>query len=256
MFHSIQLSFGRRKARGILVIQEMKRFFTRLGAALCAAACAVFVGLEARQAALRVQSGDQNGDGRPDIWRHYDAHGQLARVDIDSNFDGSPDIQEYYDGGVLIRRESDRDFNGQADLVEEFDALTHHQVRSVVDVDYDGTADLLVFFRDGHPVFSKRTAAPQAPSLPVALTAARQLKQTGDLVRLNEPLDGDGAFRGSKTGAFDAMTIGPPASVALPRPISVALHVLAPRRFVAFSNFAPSSPASLRSSAPRAPPAF
>src|SRR4029077_2909888 len=112
--------------------------------------------LELWPATRLVRTVDQNGDGRPDVWRHYDNRGQLTEVDVDTNFDGRPDIEEYYERGVLVRRESDRNFNGQADLLEEFDVDTHGHTRSVVDTDYDGTADLLVFFRDNRPVFSKQ----------------------------------------------------------------------------------------------------
>src|SRR5215467_8006546 len=108
-----------------------------------------------------VRAEDRNGDGRPDEWRRYDQTGRLAQISVDSNFDGRSDIEEYYDSeGILIRRESDRNFNGQVDLIEEFDPTTHQHAESVVDVDYDGRADLLVLFRDGRPVFSKR--APEA----------------------------------------------------------------------------------------------
>ena len=41
------------------------------------------------------------------------------------------------------------------DLVQEFDAKTAESMRSVVDVDFDGTADLLVLFQDGRAVFAK-----------------------------------------------------------------------------------------------------
>jgi hypothetical protein len=105
--------------------------------------------------APHVRAEDRNGDGRPDIWSTYDRQSQLAAVAIDSNFDGRLDVQEYYEGGVLLRRESDRDFNDRVDLVQEFDSRTHERVRSVEDVDFDGSADLLVLFRDGRPVYRK-----------------------------------------------------------------------------------------------------
>jgi hypothetical protein len=131
----------------------VKHLSARLVAVLCVMSSVTVAAVEIWHAARTVRTADQNGDGRPDIWRHYDNRGQLAEVDVDSNFDGQPDVEEYYEGGVLVRRESDRDFNGQADLIEEFDAETHRQTKSVVDIDYDGTADLLVLFRDGRPVF-------------------------------------------------------------------------------------------------------
>src|SRR5262249_4650002 len=135
----------------------MKRWFASAVAIFCVASCAT-VAIVGVWPARRVRTADNNGDGRPDVWRLYDGKGQLTEVDVDSNFDGHTDIQEYYEQGVLVRRESDRNFNGQSDLVEEFDAKTHHLTRSVIDLDYDGTADLLVLFPDGHPAFSRRRA--------------------------------------------------------------------------------------------------
>ena len=102
-----------------------------------------------------VRTADQNGDGRLDIWRTYDRHGRLTQVAIDTNFDGRADVQEYYERGALVRRESDRDFNDRIDLVQEFDPTTRERARSVIDVDFDGSADLLVLFQSGQPVFSK-----------------------------------------------------------------------------------------------------
>jgi hypothetical protein len=119
----------------------------------------VFAGIAAAAASLwpagYVRTEDHNGDGRPDVWRAYDRHGQLSEVAVDTNFDGRSDVHEYYERGALVRRESDRDFNDQVDLVEEFDPTTSERVRSVEDVDYDGTADLLVLFQGGEPVFRK-----------------------------------------------------------------------------------------------------
>jgi hypothetical protein len=133
----------------------MKNASLRSVALLCVLSCATVAGLELWPAGRGSGTADQNGDGRPDIWRFYDTRGRLAEVDVDSNFDGKPDI-EAHERGVLVRRESDRNFNGEADLKRRFDVDTHGHTRSVVDTDCDGTADLLVFFRDDRPVFSKQ----------------------------------------------------------------------------------------------------
>ena len=107
-----------------------------------------------RPDARAVRTEDQNRDGQPDVWREYDGLGRLAGVLVDTNFDGRSDVHEYYDDdGALVRRESDRDFNDRVDLVQEFDAKTRERARSVVDTDFDGTADLLVLFQGGKPVW-------------------------------------------------------------------------------------------------------
>src|SRR5215468_9686103 len=130
----------------------MKRI-VRLALVVALGVCTTAAVLTLPKNAQYVRAEDRNGDGRPDEWRRYDGQGHLAQISVDSNFDGRSDVEEYYDSdGVLLRRESDRDFNGQIDLVEEFDPSTHERARSVVDVDYDGLADLLVFFHDGRPV--------------------------------------------------------------------------------------------------------
>jgi hypothetical protein len=102
-----------------------------------------------------VRTEDRNDDGRPDVWRTYDTENQLVAVAIDTNFDGRSDVHEYYDHGVLLRRELDRDFNDQIDLAEDFDRVTHDVLREIVDVNGDGSADLLVLFEAGQPVFSQ-----------------------------------------------------------------------------------------------------
>src|SRR4029077_17187245 len=101
-----------------------------------------------------VRSADRNGDGRADTWNMYDREGQGSQGSIDTNFDGRADVPERYERGALVRRELDRDFNDRVDLVQEFDPTTHEYARSVTDVDFDGTADLLVLFQGGRPVFS------------------------------------------------------------------------------------------------------
>ena len=135
---------------------------------------------------------DRNGDGRPDVWRRYSDHGELVEIDIDSNFDGRPDIRESYERGALVRRDSDRNFNDRIDLVEEFDAITHERVRSVIDVDDDGTADLLVLFHEGRPVFSK-----YEPSR----TAAIQYARPRPLTPLSDPFRAETSVRGTRQAA-------------------------------------------------------
>src|SRR5690242_5277313 len=133
----------------------MPRGFARLLTGVCAFAVTLCVAVLAFQSDAHLRTEDHNRDGRPDVWRTYDRHGVLARVALDTNFDGRSDVQEYYERGTLVRRESDRDFNDRVDLIQEFDSKTSESRRSVVDVDFDGTADLLVLFQGDRPVFTK-----------------------------------------------------------------------------------------------------
>jgi hypothetical protein len=148
-----------------------RRFHRPLAALLCVVTCAASASLSLWPRAGFFRTEDRNGDRRPDVWRIYNRQGQLSEVVLDTNFDGRADVFEYYEGGVLVRRQSDRDFNDQVDLVEEFDPTTRGRVRSVEDVDYDGTADLLVLFQGGRPVFSEW--APEGTPAPASDARSR-----------------------------------------------------------------------------------
>jgi hypothetical protein len=131
------------------------RLHQHLAVTLSILACAAATSVSLRSPARSPRTEDRNGDGRPDVWRTYDRQGRLSEVAIDTNFDGRSDVHEFYKDGALVSRESDRNFDDRIDLVEQFDGATHDQVRAVEDVDYDGTADLLILFQGGHAVFSK-----------------------------------------------------------------------------------------------------
>src|SRR4029077_17049201 len=135
----------------------LRRSHRLLVVVLCTVPCAAVAAVWQQPATGYVVTEDHNGDGRPDVWRVYDRQRQLSEVSVDTNFDGRSDVHEYYERGALVGRESDRDFNDRVDLIEEFDSTTRDRVRSVVDVDYDGVADLLVLFQRGQPVFTKWT---------------------------------------------------------------------------------------------------
>jgi len=110
-----------------------------------------------------VAAQDRNHDGRPDVWRKYDANGAVAEVAIDTNFDSRVDVEEFYERGRLIERDIDRDFDDRIDVKQTFDPSTELLTRSVVDSDGDGTADLLVLFDDGQPVYSTWLSAGLIP---------------------------------------------------------------------------------------------
>lgn len=135
----------------------MKLRLSQAVALTCAIAC-TFTGSLSWLLATRLWV---RSDAGGTVWCRYDAHGELLERLLDTNGDGRPDVAEYYGHGVLLRRDSDRNFNGVTDLIEDFDADTQQPVRSIVDQDYDGTADLLILFRHGEPVVSER-AQPDA----------------------------------------------------------------------------------------------
>ena len=214
----------------------------------------VSLGLAAFRGAGRTRTDDRNGDGRPDVWRTYDADGRLVEVAVDSNFDGRSDVREIYADGSLVRRESDRNFDDRIDLVEDFDATTHERVRSTVDVDFDGTADLQVLFQGGHPVASswaidRRDAATRSR---VALSVAERAAAHGPLLAWDDPFSRDAGLRtplALTAHAQTALVDGTPAldGVVVRRHDSVA------RRSLCFSSARPRAP-SFAVRNPRAPP--
>jgi len=198
----------------------VKNLALRCVVSLGVVACAAVAAREIWSATQQVRTEDHNGDGRPDVWRRYDARGRLVEVDVDSNFDGRADVQEYYERGSLVRRESDRNFNGQADLIEEFDTETHARTRSVIDIDYDGAGDLLILFSNGAPVFSKWASASRPAGQPHGSSPAGG-DGTGHLARLSDPFESDLAVRAIHTWIADECAgLSPPGG---PCPIVFAI---------------------------------
>jgi hypothetical protein len=237
---------------------SMKELPTRrgaLGLAVCALVCAGMAAVSLWPPAGRVRSEDRNGDGRPDVWRQYDRWGTLTEVAIDTNFDGRSDVYEYYDQGVLVRRESDRNFNGQVDLVEEFEATTHENFRSVIDVDYDGTADLLVFFRGGRLVVSQ-WAHPVAAGLkwpddaPARRAESMDSSDGGQLAPMTDPFRRDPAVRAIHRALGSDACVGLSTSGGLPgSSIDAVVLMTASARLVAPVD----QPRSLTAVLPRSP---
>jgi hypothetical protein len=224
---------------------------------LCACICAcATLGITTRWSSY-VRTADQNGDGKPDIWRTYNRQGQLSKVSLDTNFDGRADVQEYYERGSLVRRESDRDFNDRVDLVQEFDPTTREPLRSVVDVDFDGSADLLVLFSGGKPVFSK-WAHPAGRIVATALTTSRANPRTrsaaGLLAPLQDPFRSDLALTAVRTWGDDSDSIGLSTSGGLPASVSVAVGPLPDSSAIHLSSFALPASTALLPYSPRGPP--
>lgn len=229
----------------------MNRLHIRVVTFICAVVCAAVAGASVYVLPNYVRAADRSGDSRLDVWRLFSYRGEQTEVDIDSNFDGRPDIQEYYQHGALVRREVDRNFDDQIDLVEEFDEATQQHVRSVVDVDYDGTADLLVLFRDGVPVYSKYSEAPNRVT--AAGFSQRVPTRHRGLLALTDPFAAEASVRMahravSVRDSAIVLTAGglpPPPVVPIAPPIVTA---------VADSGIQQAALPHLVSASPRAPP--
>ena len=198
----------------------MQRFLTRGVALLGALMCVIVAEVSASPHSRHLRTEDRNGDGRPDVWQQDDDDGQPSEVRIDTNFDGRADVQQYYVHGTLVRRESDRNFDNRIDLVEEFDPTTHDHIRSVVDCDYDGSADLLILFHDGRPVFSKQVRTLAVGVRPTGDILGRdyQLDSRRDdesLAPLTDPFRADASLRGPE--AQSSSQAG--ASLSIPRDV-------------------------------------
>jgi hypothetical protein len=233
----------------------MKHAFARLIVLLCAVSIVAVPAMTVWPLTQRVRTADRNHDGHADVWRTYDGRGQLTEIDLDTNFDGSQDVQEFYQRGVLVRRESDRNFNGQTDLVEELDPNTQVRTRSVIDLDGDGAADLLVLFRDGRPVFSEQTCFKGADlprhTLPAVLPGAGV-----HLMRLLDPFAEETSVNRTPLAPSEAEWVGLTTSGGLPLPRFVALARISPSVVLIPSNPPSATLALLLPRAPRAPPAF
>lgn|SRR5262245_37719374 len=176
--------------------------------------------------AATTQSPDLIRDGRTGSWKAHRRAAHRSSVAIDTNADGRSDVEELYENGVLIRRASDRDFDDQIDLVQDFDPATRQIVRSITDVNDDGVADLLVLFQNGQPVFSKWMAAITwaARRDTAALRWAwRTSHQTP--TPLVDPFSGDTAYKPVRVDATsdDAYWLPGPLSVPEAETQSVAL---------------------------------
>ena len=181
------------------MITSMKAVARRIISILCilASATASTVSLPLKAGSIGTE--DRNRDGRPDSWRIHDVSGKLAQVATDTNFDGRTDQNKYYVDDQLVRRELDRNFDEVADLVEHFDEATQEPVRSIIDVDFDGTADLLVLLQDGRPVFeesadSEPTHRPRLGNLAAPIPnrhAALSLASLIDIFRTDTAIRGE-----------------------------------------------------------------
>ena len=139
--------------------------FSGLEKPLRAIALLAFAGAFCLELGLRptLTTFDRNDDGRADVWEYHDGpFGTLSKIVEDTNFDGRQDRVSYVVAGSL-RRETDTNFDGRVDQVEEFD-VDSNRTRTVRDTDHDGTADVLVLYQDGVPIYTQRAGAVARPA--------------------------------------------------------------------------------------------
>ena len=162
-----------------------------------------------------------------------------------------------YDGGALVRRESDRDFDDQVDLVQEFDADTRQSVRSVTDVDFDGSADLLVLFDGGRPVYSrwKPVFAHADPSSSAGHSSTTSRRGADDrLGAFENPFNRDLAVRPFHVNPGPGDYVGVAQSGGQPQPRAAVARPLASAPPLSPVNVSLPSPAAVIPHSPRGPP--
>lgn len=205
-----------------------------------------------------VRTEDWNRDGRPDVWRFYTPDARLTRVVVDSNFDGRSDEDEQYVNGARVRRTVDRNFDDRVDLSEDFDSATHDASRQVIDVDFDGTADVLILRQSDQPVFEKwadRSGAAETahPSSPTASDPERGA--TAALVTFADPFRADEAVRALIPTADESSTARvSPAVLILGGPDTRALAPAQSGPWALYDAHLSSDPISARDT--RGPPSI
>ncbi len=232
----------------------MKRLSSRIAAATCALVACGLAAVGAwplRSGYMRTE--DRNHDGRPDVWKFYDTAGHLRRTLTDTNFDGASDVDEYFEFGALSRRVIDRNFDRRADRDDKFDAVTHERVRSVVDTDFDGRADLLVLFQDGRPVHTTWASALPSDVRRVEAPQSDAPSGTPSFAPMADPFRGTTSFRSVHLAATLDPAIALLDTGALPAaPVRAGPPVAAPTSPHTLSeSFASASAAPC---APRGPP--
>lgn len=82
---------------------------------------------------------DANFDGRIDIYRWFDASGNVTRVEDDYDFDGRIDVVATYQGGVVSTDVLDTNFDGRTDTWRDYQGGRVSELRR--DADGDGRVD-------------------------------------------------------------------------------------------------------------------
>lgn len=162
----------------------------------------------ANHAELCVERGDEylqmpydtNGDGAADVIRVYliaTSGGQTSQRivcrEADLNGDGIRDTMRLYDmQGRVSRDQQDRDFDGQADFWEVYDA--GRLIRTEEDTNDDGRVDTRVFFDlEGHPLRVERDLAGRTGGGTFRPDHLEYYFE-GRIVRAGRDLDGDGSM--------------------------------------------------------------
>jgi hypothetical protein len=141
---------------------------------------------------------DINGDGKPDIFKHYKVVGEkkvIVKRESDLNADGKIDMVRLYNIKAQPTQETvDLDFDGNKDVVRTFDE--GKLVREAFDMNLDGTPDLTKFFEDGALIRKE-----QDSKFDGKVDYWEYFDEKGKLERIGVDHDGDGEIDAWHTGA-------------------------------------------------------
>lgn len=149
------------------------------------------------RASREVSEYDTSGDDVPDVRKVFMLVGEppaqrtiLICREADLNADGVKDVVRYYnDEGSPLREESDRDFDGQMEMVTIYQE--GRIVRQEVDTNTDGLVDTRIFYEDGGPLRAERDLKGRS-SASQWRPDRWEYYDDGNIVRMGTDLDGDG----------------------------------------------------------------
>ena len=152
---------------------------------------------------------DINGDGKPDVFKHYKEVGKkkvIVKRESDLNADGKIDMVRLYNVKAQPTQETvDLDFDGNKDVVRSFD--DGKLVREAFDMNLDGKPDLTKFYEDGALIRKE-----QDSKLDGKVDYWEYFDEKGKLERIGVDQDGDGsidAWHTAEQGVIaDAETAG------------------------------------------------
>jgi hypothetical protein len=157
-----------------------------------------------------VEGRDINGDGKPDIFKHYKTVAGkqvIVKREADLNADGTIDtVRQYNVKGEPIEEEMDLDFDGKKDVKRFYEA--GKLVREEFDLNYDGSADLSKFYEAGMLIRKE-----QDSKLTGKVDLWEYYDEKGKLERIGVDHDGDGeidAWQNAEEGGViaDAQVAG------------------------------------------------
>jgi hypothetical protein len=152
---------------------------------------------------------DINGDGKPDIFKHYKDVGEkrvIVKRESDLNADGKIDMVRLYDVKARPTQETiDLDFDGNKDVVRRYQE--GKLISEAFDMNLDGKPDLTKYFEDGALIRKE-----QDSKLDGKIDYWEYFDEKGKLERIGVDQDGDGAidaWHTAKQGVIaDAETAG------------------------------------------------